>query len=323
MFCKWCGNTIRTTDRTCPSCGRETPPMSDCGGFYNLKHAGGSVPAPVPAPEQHKTVPKNAALERLEAKYDKERKAARSHHVVMLVCFAVLILVNILLAIGLLSVRNRIDDLERRIRYQTVATSPREETMPPEAEETEVPATAVGTEDAVHTFLVDVKCPDAEEEYYRATCDFGAYGQDVDVEISEEEYEAGGSVDVCCQLNADEAYVRLTITREPDAEGIENIIVAFDTDLELFEQRKCEYTWQYLSIAGVWVDVDEEVIVLDEDGRAVFLCDNDWLTGVCGFEQQVLLRCRICIENDAGDTMTLTAEGIAVSCGSGDERNEE
>lgn len=37
MFCKWCGNTIHKTDSKCPTCGRNTPPMSDCGGLYDLK----------------------------------------------------------------------------------------------------------------------------------------------------------------------------------------------------------------------------------------------------------------------------------------------
>lgn len=37
MFCKWCGNTIHKTDLKCPTCGRNTPPMSDCGGLYDLK----------------------------------------------------------------------------------------------------------------------------------------------------------------------------------------------------------------------------------------------------------------------------------------------
>ena len=48
MFCKWCGNTIKTTDKKCSSCGRETPPLSDCGGFYDLKRP---WEAPMPPPE--------------------------------------------------------------------------------------------------------------------------------------------------------------------------------------------------------------------------------------------------------------------------------
>lgn len=37
MFCKWCGGPIRDTEEACPQCGRVTPALSDCGGWYTLK----------------------------------------------------------------------------------------------------------------------------------------------------------------------------------------------------------------------------------------------------------------------------------------------
>lgn len=36
MFCKWCGEKIEPEERKCAACGREIPPLSDCGGFYGL-----------------------------------------------------------------------------------------------------------------------------------------------------------------------------------------------------------------------------------------------------------------------------------------------
>ena len=50
MFCKWCGNTIKTTDKKCSSCGRETPPLSECGGFYDLKRPWEAAAIPTEAP---------------------------------------------------------------------------------------------------------------------------------------------------------------------------------------------------------------------------------------------------------------------------------
>ena len=50
MFCKWCGNTIKTTDKKCSSCGRETPPLSECGGFYDLVHVTPKKEVPPAAP---------------------------------------------------------------------------------------------------------------------------------------------------------------------------------------------------------------------------------------------------------------------------------
>lgn len=42
MICKWCGETLKTGDKTCKRCRREVPALSDCGGFYDL------VPAAMP-----------------------------------------------------------------------------------------------------------------------------------------------------------------------------------------------------------------------------------------------------------------------------------
>lgn len=36
MFCKWCGENLTSYDTKCKRCGREVPPLSDCGGFYDL-----------------------------------------------------------------------------------------------------------------------------------------------------------------------------------------------------------------------------------------------------------------------------------------------
>ena len=74
MFCKWCGNSIQLTDKNCPTCGRETPPMSDCGGIYNLKHSNSGPVAPTTEKVIVKEVPHCAAVEKMDIKYVKERK---------------------------------------------------------------------------------------------------------------------------------------------------------------------------------------------------------------------------------------------------------
>lgn len=45
MICKWCGAKVEAGQRNCPSCGREIPPVSDCGGFYDIV-PGAARPAP-------------------------------------------------------------------------------------------------------------------------------------------------------------------------------------------------------------------------------------------------------------------------------------
>ncbi len=41
MFCKWCGKRVEPGEERCPSCGRELPPLSECGGFFNLGFVAG------------------------------------------------------------------------------------------------------------------------------------------------------------------------------------------------------------------------------------------------------------------------------------------
>ncbi len=57
MICRWCGAKLDSRQQRCPACGRETPPLSDCGGFPGLSsHApagagagSGQQSAPPPA----------------------------------------------------------------------------------------------------------------------------------------------------------------------------------------------------------------------------------------------------------------------------------
>ena len=43
MICKWCGAELKPAEKRCSRCGKENPPLSDCGGFYDLvpRAAGG------------------------------------------------------------------------------------------------------------------------------------------------------------------------------------------------------------------------------------------------------------------------------------------
>lgn len=118
MFCKWCGNTVKATDSECPSCGRKTPPMSDCGGFYKLKHAENKSSishTPETPPQKPTVVTKCPVIEKLEPKYARDRRAAKSHHNIMMICFFVLVLLLLLSTILTLGTRRQLKELESLI----------------------------------------------------------------------------------------------------------------------------------------------------------------------------------------------------------------
>ncbi|MBR1759274.1 MAG: zinc-ribbon domain-containing protein [Lachnospiraceae bacterium] len=72
MFCKWCGNTIQLTDKTCPSCGRETPPIADCGGLYNLNCSNNTSDSSEEM--SHADLNNDLAIEELKSIYLRDRK---------------------------------------------------------------------------------------------------------------------------------------------------------------------------------------------------------------------------------------------------------
>lgn len=126
MFCKWCGNSVQAIDKRCPSCGRETTAMSDCGGFYNLKHSNNVIPQPSPAPAPYAepvkpVVVKCPIMEKLEPKYVKDRKAEKTHHKVTIVCFFTLMLALILSVTLMLGMRRQIKELKTEISGINVA----------------------------------------------------------------------------------------------------------------------------------------------------------------------------------------------------------
>lgn len=61
MICKWCGATADVTKGICTSCGKELPPLSDCGGFYDIvPDAAKRSSAPEPTAQEWNAVPLNA-----------------------------------------------------------------------------------------------------------------------------------------------------------------------------------------------------------------------------------------------------------------------
>lgn len=92
MFCKWCGNTIKTTDKKCSSCGRETPPLSDCGGFYDLKRPweGAALPTESSPSFTTGTPGIDPAVSQLREENKRIRQEANDRHRLMLVISGVL-----------------------------------------------------------------------------------------------------------------------------------------------------------------------------------------------------------------------------------------
>ncbi|MBE6932908.1 MAG: hypothetical protein E7464_05980 [Ruminococcaceae bacterium] len=115
MFCKWCGETVKEGEKRCPKCLRELPPLSECGGFYNLyKEQPKNEPLPQAVPA---SAPERAARPSARGKKHAAGADANLWRVVCAV-LAILCLFNLLRLGGL---NRRIKQLEAAALTQPAA----------------------------------------------------------------------------------------------------------------------------------------------------------------------------------------------------------
>lgn len=115
MFCKWCGGTLTPSDVKCSRCGKAVPPLSDCGGFYDLMPTAESrkEAAPVPKMETKKaTVPVQK-----EAQSPKSVKKNPNHGYIYitLLGFAVIIVLVIVLFSRINQYSRVVDELKAEL----------------------------------------------------------------------------------------------------------------------------------------------------------------------------------------------------------------
>lgn len=104
MFCKWCGEKIDPAERECAACGREIPPLSDCGGFYGLTENN--------AQRRSAPIDTNACPPKQEAKRTTKSTGKRTKY--RLASKALLVLVPLLLLALLINIQINIAKLTKQ-----------------------------------------------------------------------------------------------------------------------------------------------------------------------------------------------------------------
>ncbi len=318
MFCKWCGNKIRITEKSCPVCGRETPPMSDCGGLYNLKQFS-DAPAPVPFPDPPEPVVKQCPImEKIEPKYVRDRKAAKAHRKMTAIGLLVIFLAIVLMAAMLIDVHRRLNGLEDILESSTSPDS----TTSAEAnsDETEEPlpkATAILPPDKPYAFMIEIAIHDAEVS---TSHDFGAFAQNVVTKTAWNTLGEEEAFDISYNIQRDGQYaIGLSLLKEMDEAGNVTILAEYRTDLQLFQNCRAGYSWQYRNELGIWVEADQGAATPSGHSGSRISCDAAWLESIAERQQAVELQCRIQVENKDGDTMTILVNGITISLNRAEE----
>lgn len=300
MFCKWCGNDINPTDKNCAFCGRETPPMSNCGGFYNLKH-GSVASVAVPKMEEKVSVvaPQCTVVEKMQTKYARDRKAARRHHRVTVICFLMVLAAIVCSALLVIRMGNQLTDIKEAIEKSGEVKVSEEEG-----------ATAGPGE---YTFKLAVNVENYEDNEIAAAFDLGKYGQQVQVITSVAEKKKEEQISVRYILDEDESLADLVLVYTQDKSDNLSIGVKCSTDWSGFADREFICQWQYRSDKDTWVTIEESMIRKKNNGYSYFDCSPEWLEEVCVFRKPVELQCVIQIGNETGESMVITVHGIRIS----------
>ena len=310
MFCKWCGNNLQLTDKKCPACGRETPPMSDCGGFYNLKHSNGGTTAPTTEKVIVKEVPHCAAVEKMEVKYTKERKAAKKHHAMTMLCFVVLLLAIVCTVILLVGLDGQLSEIKEQIEniQVDVNTPPMEDTT---SELTEEQKTTDPVKPVPHSFVLDVTATVGESTAIGTSYNFGDYVKAVKVTTAVTESEKEQEIVVSFGMDDDAAINLDLVYLQEETEKLV-IGVKCDSSLLLFENQEFTYEWQYQMEDGNWLIADEGLV--DENNEYHSLCCDEKLWNIAGEpESPIELRCIITVEDEEENIMTITVDGFVFS----------
>lgn len=301
MFCKWCGKSIQLTDKNCPACGRETPPMSDCGGFYDLKHSNtGSATEKAIVKE----VPNSAAPEKMEVKYAKERKAAKKHHTMTMLCFGVLFIAIVCTAVLAVSANIQLGKLKEQIKSIQIE-------MPVNAAEdttnepTEKQPGDEPEERTAHNFELAVTVTNADRPTISTTYDFGNYAKSAKVTTVTREDEKRQAFDVSFILTEDASIEVGVLSLEEEAANL-SFGVKCRSELPLFDHKEFTYVWQYRTEGEEWLAVDQK-LVAEDDGY----CGLLW-NAVGEDEASRDFRCAITAEDEEGNTMTITVDGFAL-----------
>lgn len=312
MFCKWCGSNIQVTDRKCSSCGRETLPMSDCGGLYSLKHSNYIPPTP-PAPVSPKPVPVQQCpiVEKMEPKYTRDRKAAKSHHTTTVVCFGVMfaaVILCVVLVFNLYAKLNEITEMAAYISDKLIVSTVKDdlEELPEDT------GTGNSSENTLNTITLGVTIKNIENTEIETTSDFGAYTRTAKVITANSKVDkAEDSISVSWVIGEEEESINLDVMSKAD-DSVATIEVKCETNVVLFENTEFAYAWQYRSEDLGWIDISEDLLIAEGGYNSITCAEAFWST-ISPEAEFAELRCVITAENENGDVITIIVDGFTVS----------
>ncbi|MBQ9148928.1 MAG: hypothetical protein IJX69_05095 [Oscillospiraceae bacterium] len=322
MICKWCGESIETTASRCPKCGRETPAMSDCGGFYKLK-TGGDTGAAAPQTGGPIKLPQ---LDKLGHMYVRDMKQTRLLQLVGLgaMVLTVLLLIVTLISVGGVNARLKAEmaDDEDQSQHQEDSDGDRQDDEGDPDDDEGKTGNAAGNQIATNTekpqvpltkqdAAIGVTLFNSSESGGYMDVGYTLEGQEVSVWTHTERNTATGTHKntVICDLNNGGDCLTLT-QHDKYAEEVLTVSMYWDAQGEYFsglEFEKC--TWEYRFAEGPWQMLERGVAVKEDETCSLALKKNEIKRLLAG-ENLAELRCTITFKHADGGTLTITLDGL-------------
>lgn len=315
MICKWCGAPVDVTRGKCSACGRELPPLSDCGGFYNIV-PGAARPEAQPYVQQTHSAPQSSP----EPVSPPPRRKKRP--VLPLVTLALLLLVGVLSVVLFLSLGSRLAALEQRIaandseieQLRRSNASALEQLAGVNAQLAEVNDQLAATREALEKPALklsetDIRfCVDLSEDGSNFSCDLQDPGA--------LKYQTSGTDPrvVTCLLDEQQLWQVKLETLPGKGFGKEtSFCFTYDVDNgrlgQYLSTQPTEFLWQYRGADSEdWTALDESTGVHIEDApessKSTVTISDSWLRGKL-YDDAYEIKCVLTRHSRDGGTLVL------------------
>ncbi len=322
MICKWCGAPVDVKQGKCPACGSEIPPLSDCGGFYDVVPKA-ARPMPAPQPEEKPPVPVQVPQPKYATPQPvappppqgKKRRGAAAG-LPVLVCLALTVAVGAFSVVRTAALSKRVDELQAQNENLQQAVAQLQKAQ----------ATAGSRLTALESPPA-TEPPEAEPPLAGLTTRFAVAlrgGKPIEPAgevqgLGELEYLSRGDWVVC---NLDGEYLweaSLTETSGETEEG-KTFLFQYQAEQEQFgAYRDASFAWEYrLAGAEDWQapEEDDGVQITHQNGEAksTLTVSADWLAQRSGDYE---LRCTVTRSSRSGGSLTIEFEIFVPAAESG------
>lgn len=115
MFCKWCGADLPISAVKCTRCGREVPPKSDCGGFFDLP-VSQTVNIPNNGNAEQVSVDMTETVALLKKSNTRMRKNFSKLTAIMCGCFMIVLALLAVMLVRVWGLPGQVEKLEKQVK---------------------------------------------------------------------------------------------------------------------------------------------------------------------------------------------------------------